>query len=217
MMINAVAFDMDGLMFDTEDIYWQSADRLLGRRGFSYTAELNAAIMGRPPKNCFELLKKTFSLPETWQELQKESEDIFLELLADGFSTMPGLYELLDFLEERKIPKGICTSSAWRVASKVLRRDNLIDRFQFVLTAEDIIHGKPNPEVYLKAVEKFDVEPAEMLVLEDSVAGCRAAADAGTFPVVVLARHNADGDFSPARLVVTSLNSPEILALFENP
>ena len=210
-MINAVAFDMDGLMFDTEDVYWKAASELLGRRGFDYTSELNAAVMGRPPQFCFELFKNTFSLPESWQELQKESEDLFLELLGEGYSVMPGLFELLDVLEEKRIPKAICTSSALRVVTEVLRRDNLAKRFQFILTADDISHGKPDPEVYLKAAGKFGVAPDHMLVLEDSVAGCHAAATAGAFTVVVLAGHNADGDFAPADLIVSALNAPEVL------
>lgn len=212
-MIQAVAFDMDGLMFDTEDVYWKAASAQLGRRGHEYTPELCNAIMGRPPKYCFELFKKTFSLPETWQELQKESEDLFLGFLDEGFSTMPGLFELLDHLEAKNIPKGICTSSALRIVSEVLRRHDLPDRFQFILTAEDITRGKPDPEIYLKAAGKFEIEPAGMLVLEDSVAGCKAARQAGAYPVVVLAEHNRDGDFSDARRVVQSLDAAEILEL----
>lgn len=212
--IKAVAFDMDGLMFNTEDVYWKAASTLLGRRGQVYTDELCAAVMGRPPKHCFELFKETFSFTESWQELQTESEDLFLEFLDDGFSPMPGLFELLDFLEQRSVPKGICTSSALRVVSEVLCRHDLACRFQFILTAEDIKRGKPDPEIYLKAIDHFQVEPSEMLVLEDSVAGSQAAAEAGAFPVVVLAEHNQGGDFSAAKLVVARLDAPEILSLF---
>jgi len=93
-------------MFDTEDTYWRAASALLGRRGQVYTDELCNAVMGRPPRYCFEFFKETFGFPETWQELQRESEDLFLEFLDDGFSTMPGLYELLEHLEQRNIPRG---------------------------------------------------------------------------------------------------------------
>jgi beta-phosphoglucomutase-like phosphatase (HAD superfamily) len=97
--------------------------------------------------------------------------------------------------------------------SEVLKRKKLADRFDFVLTAEDITRGKPDPEIYLKAAEKFGIVPAEMLVLEDSVAGSQAAQNAGAFPVVVLAKHNKDGNFSAARLIVQSLNANEIIEL----
>ncbi|HBT76295.1 MAG TPA: HAD family phosphatase [Planctomycetaceae bacterium] len=212
---SAVAFDMDGLMFDTEDVYWKAADALLRRRGHAYTQELCDEIMGRPPEHCFRRFKEMFSLPETWRQLQRESEDLFLEFLDDGFALMPGLETLLELLERRRIPKGICTSSAERVVREVLRRYSMRERFDFVLTAEDITHGKPAPEVYLKAAGKFGVVPRSMLVLEDSVAGIRAAVEAGAYAVAVRAHHNRRNDFSHADLVVESLDDPGITALVD--
>ncbi|MDR0869622.1 MAG: HAD family phosphatase [Planctomycetaceae bacterium] len=212
--MKAAAFDMDGLIFDTENVYWKAADALLRRRGQHYTQELCGEIMGRPPEYCFKRFKSEFGFPEPWQELQRESEDLFLEFLDDGYSVMPGLFELLDFLEERNIPKGICTSSAKRVVSEVLYRKGLAERFQFVLTAQDIIRGKPDPEIYLKAAEYFGIKPEEMLVLEDSVAGSEAAQNAGAFGIVVLADHNKHSSFPAARLVVDSLNAKEIFRQF---
>ncbi|MDR1484973.1 MAG: HAD family phosphatase [Planctomycetaceae bacterium] len=213
--MRAVAFDMDGLMFDTEAVYWKSAAALLGRRGYEYTDELCNAIMGRPPQYCFEFFKKTFSLRESWQELQRESEELFLEFLKSGFSAMSGLFELLEFLELCGIPKCICTSSSLRVVTAVLSSFDLEGRFRFVLTAEDIVRGKPDPEIYLRAANGLNVKPSELLVLEDSEAGCAAAADAGAFPVIVLAEHNKNGIFKKAKLIVNSLDNPKIKSLLE--
>jgi len=214
MTIKAVAFDMDGLMFNTEDIYWKAASALLGRRGEVYTVELDNATMGRPPRVCLELFKETFGFPESWQELQKESEDLFLGFLDDGYSTMPGLYELLEHLEQRNIPRGICTSSARRIVTEVLRRKDLAKRFDFVLTAEDVTQGKPNPEVYMKAAARFGISPSEMLVLEDSTAGCQAAHGAGAFAIAVRVKHNALCSFDAAKMVVSALDDPQIMELF---
>ena len=214
MTIKAAAFDMDGLMFDTEDTYWKAASALLGRRGEVYTGELCNAVMGRPPKVCFELFKETFGFSESCQELQRESEDFFLEFLDGGFSAMPGLYELLEHLEQRNIPKGICTSSSIRVVSEVLRRKDMPKRFAFVLTAEDIIHGKPDPEIYLKAAARFSIAPPEMLVLEDSTAGCQAAHRAGAFGIAVRAKHNAHCEFPDAKKIVSRLDDLQIMELF---
>ena len=205
---------MDGLMFDTENTYWKAASALLARRGEVYTDELCNAVMGRPPRYCFELFKETFGFPETWHELQRESEDFFLEFLEDGFSTMPGLYKLLEHLERRSIPKGICTSSAVRVVSEVLRRKNFTERFQFVLTAEDITQGKPDPEIYLKAASQFGIAPPEMLVLEDSTAGIQSAYRAGALGIAVRAKHNAHCEFAGAKRVAASLDDPKIMELF---
>jgi HAD superfamily hydrolase (TIGR01549 family) len=209
----AVAFDMDGLMFDTENVYWKAASALLAKRGFIYTDELCAAVMGRPPQYCFELFKERFQLPETWQELQRESEDFFLQFLDDGFSEMPGLYELLNVLEKQKIQKCICTSSAIRVVSEVLKRKGLTERFDFILTAEDIRFGKPNPEIYLKAAERFGVKPYQVLVLEDSTAGTQAAKAAGCFCAAVRAEHNRNSDLSAANYIANALNEQYLIEL----
>jgi len=215
MKFKAVAFDMDGLLFNTEAVYWKVASTLMARRGEVYTKELDHAAMGRPAKDCFELFIETFGFSETWQELQSESEDLFLKFIDEGFSTMPGLYELLDHLEQRNIPKGICTSSDSHIASEVLRRkEDVTRRFDFVLTFDDVERGKPAPDIYLKAAERFGIAPAEMLVLEDSAAGCTAAHHAGAVAAAVRTEHNALCVFTDAKIVATALNDPKIMALF---
>ena len=213
MKIRAAAFDLDGLMFDTEETYLKVSTALLARRGKIYTEELSNAVLGRSGRFTFELFKEVFGFPETWQELQAESDRLFIEFLDDGFSPMPGLYELLEFLEQRSIPKGICTSSVFPVASEVLRREGIANRFNFVLTIEDVVHPKPDPEMYLKAASRFGIDPSEMLVLEDSVAGCRAAHNAGAYGIVVRAQHNALFSFPEAKKVVASLDDPQIKEL----
>ena len=205
---------MDGLIFDTEETYWKAGTALLARRGKVYTREIDIACMGRPPKVCFEFFKETFGFPETWQELQTESEDLFMKFLGDGYTTMPGLYTLLEHLEQRDIPKGICTSSSIRVATEVLGGKDMAQRFDFILTAENVTNGKPDPEIYLKAAEQFGVSPSEMLVLEDSPAGCQAANSAGAFAVAVRVKHNAHCSFDAAKMIVPALDDPQVMALF---
>ena len=211
--IKAVAFDMDGLMFNTEDVYWKAANRLLGRRGYPYTPELCAEIMGRPPQYCFERFIEVYHLPETWQALEAESEELFLEFLREGYSAMPGLFPLLDAIEAAGLPKAVCTSSARRILEAVLARDVLLPRFAFAITSGEITRGKPEPDIYLAAAERFGVQPHQMLVLEDSTAGCRAARAAGAVCVAIRAEHNKDADLSAASFVATQLDDPSILEL----
>ncbi|GHT23956.1 phosphatase [Planctomycetales bacterium] len=211
----AVALDMDGLMFDTENTYWKAASALLAKRGEVYTDELCRTVMGRPPQACFEIFKERFGFPEPWQELQHESEELFLEFLDDGFSAMPGLEVLLEHLEKHHIPKCICTSSAAGIVAEVLKRKKMQSRFDFVLTAKDISAGKPNPEIYLKAAACFGIEPNKMLVLEDSEAGSEAAAAAGAFGVIVLAEHNKHGNFTAAEIIADSLDDEKIINLLK--
>jgi HAD superfamily hydrolase (TIGR01509 family) len=206
----AVVFDMDGLMFNTEEIYSLVGAELLRRRRRQFTEELKDAMMGIPPQPAFEAMIRWHNLDETWEELLSESNQIFVGLLDDHLAPMPGLLELLAALEKAGIPKAIGTSSGRALLEEVLSRFELQRRFRFTLTAEDITRGKPHPEIYLAAAERFGLKPQQMVVLEDSQNGCHAAAAAGAFTVAVPGVHSRRHDFSAASLVVESLTDPRL-------
>ncbi len=211
--IRCVVFDMDGLMFNTEQCYWEAATELLARRHLRYTRELNDAIMGRPPEDCFKTIIRWHGLQEDWRRLMAESQQLFLSLLDKHLEPMPGLFELLEALERAAVPKAICTSSTRVVLEAILGPFHLEPRFQFTLTAEDVTRGKPDPEIYRKAAERFGVPAAQMLVLEDSQTGCQSAAAAGAVVVAVPGQHSCDQDFSVARLVLHGLTDRRLYDL----
>jgi HAD superfamily hydrolase (TIGR01509 family) len=201
---------MDGLMFNTEDLYTEAGTELLGRRGHSFTNELKDAMMGLQARASFQKMIDYCSLTETWEQLAVESNEIFIGLLGHSLQPMPGLITLLDSLEEAGIPKGIATSSCRALTDPCLSPFDLHSRFQFILTAENIQQGKPDPEIYLTAARLFGIAPAEMMVLEDSHNGCRAAHAAGAFAVAVPSASSRTHDFSMATMIVESLADPRI-------
>jgi HAD superfamily hydrolase (TIGR01509 family) len=208
--MRAVVFDMDGLMFDTEDVYSLCGEELLRRRGHEFTAELKAKMMGLRPQPSFEIMIEHYGLDDTWEQLAAETSVLFVQFLKGCPAVMPGLMDLLDALERAGIPKAIGTSSCRELVTACLQPLDMERRFEFVLTAEDICNGKPDPEIYLTAARRFGVLPAEMLVLEDSHNGCLAAAAAGAFVVAVPGEHSRDHDFSMASLVAESLADPRL-------
>jgi HAD superfamily hydrolase (TIGR01509 family) len=209
-MISAVVFDMDGLMFNSEDVYTLVGTELLRRRGYEYTQELKDSMMGIPPQTSFHIMIRRYNLSETWLELAAESNVLFLGFLDEHLAPMPGLMELLDALEAAGIPKAIATSSARTLLDACLVRFDMHRRFSFFLTAEDVTRGKPDPEIYLTASARFGLKPSEVMVLEDSQNGCLAASSAGAFTVAVPAEHSRTHDFSSASLIVNSLSDPRI-------
>ena len=215
--MNAVVFDMDGLMFNSEDVYSLAGAELLRRRGREFTADLKDAMMGIPPRESFQIMIQRHGLPESWDVLARESNEIFLALLPEHLALMPGLLELLDALEKAGTPKAIATSTGRRLTEACLGPFDLARRFQFVLTSEDITHGKPHPEVYLTAAKRFGVLPSQMLVLEDSQNGCRAGAAAGARVVAVPGEHSRQQDFSSASMVIDSLADRRLYALLGLP
>ena len=209
-VFQAVAFDMDGLMFNTEDLYDEVGDMLLQRHGQRFTIELKLEMMGRTGREALAIMKQRCGLSQTVDELLIEVKQIFSKLLPDRIEMMPGLSALLLFLEQHKIPKCVATSSHRQFATEALGCFDLKPRFEFLLTADDVQNGKPAPDVYLKAAEQLGVKPAELLVLEDSEIGSRAAAAAGAFTIAVPTSHSVNGDFSHVNYVAESLNDPMI-------
>jgi len=206
-------FDLDGLMVNTEEVFHLTGHELLRRRGKVATQELFNAMMGRRAREAFAAMIEMAELTDTIDDLQDESESIFDGLLETKLRTMPGLLELLDHLETRSMPKGVATSSDRVYMERMLGHFDLLHRFPMRLTAEDVTHGKPNPEIYLKAAQRIGVQPHEMLVLEDSHNGTKAAAAAGAHIISVPHEHSRHHDFSPAKHVATSLIDPVILEL----
>ncbi len=213
--IKAVAFDMDGLMFNTEDLYDQVGEILLQRRGKQYSRELKLEMMGLPGPVAFEIMRERCDLSESVEELQSETDEIFGDLLPDEIATMPGLEKLLETLEGQSIPKAVVTSSHRQFAKRALGFFDLQPRFEFVLTSEDVTNGKPHPEVYLAAAERFQISPQNMLVLEDSHTGSRAGAASGAYTIAIPTEHSQGQDFSHVHHVVTKLDDELILKLFE--
>ena len=209
----AVVFDLDGLMVNTEDLYQHVGGEILRRRGKTFVAELLDAMMGRPADVALRIMIDWHQLDATVEQLAAETDEIFDSLLDDQLALMPGLLELLAALEGAGTPKAIATSSGPAFVHDVLGRFDLAERFQFILTCDDIRHGKPDPEIYLLAARRFGLPPGEMAILEDSQNGCRAAVAAGAVAVAVPGGHSLRHDFTGAALVADSLADPRLWKL----
>lgn len=211
--IQAVCFDLDGLMFNTENVFYVSADVLLKRRGMLMTRGAMDAMLGRRPLESFRAFCDYLGLKEEPADLLAESRVIFHQMLDEHLQPMPGLFDLLQLIETNQLPKAVATSSPRDYLEDIFGRFNLMPRFPVQLTAESVTHGKPNPEIYLKAAEQMGVLPKNMLVLEDSETGTRAAAAAGAFIVSVPHEHTSGHDFSQSKYVASGLADPFILRL----
>ncbi|MEZ6122027.1 MAG: HAD family phosphatase [Planctomycetaceae bacterium] len=206
--IRAVVFDLDGLMLNTEDIFDLAGRELLARRGLEMTSEIHHSMLGRRPDEAFQALKDLTGISDAISDLKLETRELFASIAEHHLAVMPGLTDLLDYIEDLQLPRAVATSSPRDYMQDLLSRFGLLHRFHLTLTAEDVTHGKPHPEIYLTAAARLSVDPSEVLVLEDSETGTRAAAAAGTYAVSVPNRHTAAGNFEIADAVVSSLADP---------
>jgi HAD superfamily hydrolase (TIGR01509 family) len=208
--LRAVVFDLDGVIANTEDLYEQAGETVLRRRGKTYDAELREQIMGRPVVDAIQIMIDSHSLSDKVDDLILECAEVLQKLITTSLAPMPGAVSLIDDLHAANFPIAVATSATPEYADNVLTRLNLKQPFQFILTAADIRHGKPNPEIYLLAADRLGIAPPQMMVLEDSANGCRAAVAAGAFTVAVPNRHTRNHNFAGARFVADTLNDPRI-------
>jgi HAD superfamily hydrolase (TIGR01509 family) len=216
MPIRAVVFDLDGLMFDTEALFHRVASEMLAARGKRLTPEITRAMMGRRAAEAGPAFKALAGLDEPVEVLMAEARARFSAEIDTAVHPTPGLFALLDHLQAKTIPRAVATSARRSYAEGLLQRHGLLDRFAFVLAAEDVTRGKPDPEIYQTAVARFGVPAASVLVLEDSAAGLAAARAAGTFAVGVPHEHSPAEGLHDAALLVPRLDDPALLALLED-
>jgi HAD superfamily hydrolase (TIGR01509 family) len=216
MLIRAVVFDLDGLMFDTEALFHRVAAEMLAARGKRLTPEIRRAMIGRRAEEAGPAFKALAGLDEPVEVLMAEARARFDAEIDTAVHPTPGLFTLLDHLQARGVPRAVATSARRSYAEGLLRRHGLGDRLAFVLAAEDVTRGKPDPEIYRAAVARFGVPADSVLVLEDSAAGLAAARGAGTFAVGVPHEHSPAEDLHDAALIVPRLDHPALLALFED-
>lgn len=214
--IAAVAFDMDGLLVNTEELYTQVGQALLQRRGRVFSHDLKNAMTGLPGPQAFALMIEREKLSDSVEILEAESEAIFVDLLPKQVRLLTGVEQILDRLDQLRYPRCVATSSSPEFAETVLTLVKIKSRFDFVITARDVAQGKPKPDIYLAAAERMKVLPENMLVLEDSHHGCRAGVTSGACTVAVPGDHSQDHDFTGVHARAESLLDSKISRLLQS-
>ncbi|MFH5806480.1 HAD family hydrolase, partial [Alienimonas sp. DA493] len=213
--IQAVAFDLDGTLINSEDVFEKAGDELLARRGHEHTPEVRGLMLGKRADEAFAALIDHLGLTESAEELIAELGELFRGHAEGGLELMPGALPLLDRVAAEGLPTAVCTSSDRAYLHETLARFELIDRFDVLLGAEDVERGKPNPEIYLAAADRLGVPVGDLLVLEDSETGCAAGVASGAVAVAVPNRHTAAMDFSGAAFVADGLTDARIAELLD--
>lgn len=208
--IRAIAFDMDGVLASSEDVYLKVGTETLRRRGKTFEDDLRHEMMGLTPAAALQTMIDWHGLDDTIEGLARESEQTFWELAEGGLHPMPGVAEMFDRLDAAGLPRGVVTSGTRDYAERILTTIGVRDRLKFVITANDVTNGKPHPEPYQMALAEHGVEPAEMVVFEDSHNGAKAGVAAGAYTIAVPSPHTDTHDFTGTAFVAKTLNDPRI-------
>jgi HAD superfamily hydrolase (TIGR01509 family) len=183
--IEAVVFDMDGLLIDSESLVRQGIIQAAGGLGHEMPVWLCAAMIGLPAPECRMLIQRHFGADFPMERYLTEERSEIAALLAGGVALKTGALDLLDHLDRIGMPRAVATSSSRASAREHLGHNGILERFHAVVAREDVRRHKPNPDPFLRAAELLGVDPSRCLALEDSHNGVRAAHAAGMMTVMV--------------------------------
>ena len=179
-------FDMDGLLFNTEDIYVNEGKRIAREMGYEITQELSEMTMGLTNNVARKTYKDYLGQEFPFDEMVDEIHSIIFERAEKGEVDLKlGALELLNFLKENNKKMVLATSSNRKLATILTEGKDIRKYFDHFITAEDVKHGKPDPEVFLIAAKRGEAKPEKSIVFEDSFNGVRAAHSAKTFPFMI--------------------------------
>lgn len=182
----AVIFDMDGLMFDTENLtipLWDAAGQKFGYR---IPPEVVHKMVGINNKKCRMIMLEEYGKDFPYEEIRNESRQIVKNTIEkDGVPKKPGLDYLLDRLFAAQIPIALATSTRRETALFMLEKAGILDKFTAITCGDEVENGKPAPDIFLNAAEKLGAHPSACVGFEDSPAGLRGLHAAGIKSVFI--------------------------------
>lgn len=208
----AVVFDMDGLMIDSERASiscWQQGAQELG---IAVPDGFFLRMVGLGDADCRRLLEHALGDAPRIAALSARSHALYEARIEHGLPLRPGTVALLELLQAHGVPRAVATSTRQPRASRKLQACGLLSWFPVVVSSSDVAQPKPAPDVYLLAAERLGLAPQRCLALEDSPVGIRAALAAGMLPIQVPDLVHPDAALRAlGHRIVTSLHEVQVL------
>ena len=184
--MDAVIFDLDGLLADTEIISLKVYQELLKDFGIPFTEETySREYSGHREEENVQRFLDTYDLPWNFDQTLDKVYELEAQILAKGVNLKKGAKNLLTYLQREGVPIALATSSVESRARMILDSNGILSLFDHLVFAKDVKRSKPYPDIFLKACSDLNVLPENCLVLEDSEAGIEAASRAG-IPVICI-------------------------------
>ena len=213
--LSAVVTDLDGVLCDTETVLVAAINRFLAEEGQAPLTQDEARTMTGLDNDSWwrriRELRPTLTTP--LDEYTHRVDVIARSLFPTELVVADGAMDMIAAIRETGVPFALATSAKAAWAGQRLEIMGISDAFDEILTGDIVTAHKPNPEIYLKATQALDVNPAEALAIEDSPSGIRAARDAGLYTVAIRTHWMKDVDQSYAHVIVDSLREIDVDAL----
>jgi HAD superfamily hydrolase (TIGR01509 family) len=197
-VIDAVVFDLDGVLLDSEHVWDEVREQLVRERGGRWHDRAQREMMGMSSPEWSRYMHEELGVPDPPEEISAEVvrrlEAIYRERLPD----VPGAREAVERMAERR-PLAVASSSNRELIELALELLGVADRFKATVSSEEVPRGKPAPDVYLEAARRLGVDPARAAAIEDSHNGIRAAKAAGLRVIAIPNRRFPPGEDALAR------------------
>lgn len=175
-----VIFDLDGTLVDSEPNYYEAGRRLLAAHGVpDFSWEHHTRFIGIGTRETLEILRREFGIGAPVEELLAGTNRCYLELARAHTEVFPEMRALVERLAEAGHPLAVASGSSRAAIEAVLAGTGLVGLLPTVVSAEEVAHGKPAPDVFLEAAGRLGADPADCVVLEDAAPGVLAAHRAG--------------------------------------
>jgi HAD superfamily hydrolase (TIGR01509 family) len=212
--VEAVVFDLDGVLLDSEQVWDEIREGLVRERGGIWADTAQRDMMGMSSPEWSRYMHDTLGLAEPPQEINAEVVRRMQDRYARDLPLLPGAVDAVRRLAERW-PLGLATSSNRPLIETVLDAAGLRPFFKATVSSEEVAHGKPAPDVYVEAVRRLGVDPARCAAIEDSHNGIRSARAAGMRVIAIPNPHFPPGEaLREADAVAKSLDelTPELVS-----
>jgi len=204
--VQAVIFDMDGLMIDSEPFHQKAFDVVLKEYGSSLSVEENNVLyVGIGDIAAAADMVKRKQLPISKEELIQKKQAVYMQYLKSDIIAQDGLKELLIELKKLKLKTAVASGSTLDEINAIVTHLKIRKYFDFLCSSSQVPKGKPSPDVFLLAASNLGVDPSKCVVLEDAPSGLRAGIAAHMRVVIVPSRETEGQDFTGADTILTSL------------
>ena len=207
-MIQTVIFDMDGVIIDSEPVYFKIDKQMFEELNIDVSFEEHCSYVGTSSQNMWDTIIKKHGIADQPRELMRKEYNLYMDYLVNASDLQPidGVLELINDLHKNNFRLILASSSRMETINIILDKFKLSDLFIAKISGSELVHSKPHPEIFLSAAQLIRSEAKDCVVIEDSKNGVAAAKAAGMKCIGFLNPSSGDQNLKSADLIIRSFD-----------